>query len=162
MKKIKVSFDTWIQLLGMIGVLGGLIFVGLEMRQSQIIAVAGQAQARNQAQLDFQLGVLTSENKFSRDIFDRGGMGGINGLNPANLEQEEAQALRHVLNWRAISLQNAFQQYQLGLLPEDVWEQVKSRIKPQWDSCYSRRSLNSVIPSFLEYLESLPADDCPE
>ena len=159
MKKVKVSFDTWIQLLGMIGVLGGLIFVGLEMRQSQIIAVAGQAQARNQAQLDFELGVLTSENKFSRDIFGRGG---INGLNPANLGQEEAQALRHVLNWRAISLQNAFQQYQLGLLPEDVWEQVKSRIKPQWDSCYSRRSLNSVIPSFLEYLESLPADDCPE
>ena len=159
MNKIKVSFDTWVQLLGMLGVLGGLVFVGLEMRQSQIIAVAGQAQARNQAQLDFQLGVLTSENKFSRGIFDRGG---INGLNPADLEQEEAQALRHVLNWRAISLQNAFQQYQLGLLPEDVWEQVKSRIKPQWDSCYSRRSLNSVIPSFLEYLESLPADDCPE
>ena len=159
MSRIKVSFDTWIQLLGMIGVLGGLIFVGLEMRQSQIIAVAGQAQARNQAQLDFQLGVLTSENKFSRDIFGRGG---INGLNPANLEQEEAQALRHVLSWRAISLQNAFQQYQLGLLPEDVWEQVKSRINPQWDSCYSRGSLNGVIPSFREYLESLPTDDCPE
>ena len=159
MKSVRVNFDTWIQLLGMIGVLGGLVFVGLEMRQSQIIAVAGQAQARNQAQLDFQLGVLTSENKFSRDIFGRGG---INNLNPANLEQEEAQALRHVLSWRAISLQNAFQQYQLGLLPEDVWEQVKSRIIPQWDSCYSRRSLNGVIPSFREYLESLPVEDCAE
>ena len=95
MKSVRVNFDTWIQLLGMIGVLGGLVFVGLEMRQSQIIAVAGQAQARNQAQLDFQLGVLTSENKFSRDIFGRGG---INNLNPANLEHEEAQALRHVLS----------------------------------------------------------------
>jgi len=52
MNRIKVSFDTWIQLLGMIGVLGGLMFVGLEMRQAQMIAVAGQAQARNQAQLD--------------------------------------------------------------------------------------------------------------
>ena len=159
MKEIKVSFDTWIQLLGMIGVLGGLIFVGLEMRQSQIIAVAGQAQARNQAQLDFQLGVLTSENNFSRDIFDTGG---INDLNPANLAQEEAQALRHVLNWRAVSLQNAFQQYQLGLLPEDVWEQVKSRTQLHWESCYSRPSLAGVIPSFREYLESLPVEDCAE
>ena len=159
MKRIKVSFDTWIQLLGMIGVLGGLIFVGLEMRQSQIIAVAGQAQARNQAQLDFQLGVLTSENNFSRDIFDTGG---INDLNPANLAQEEAQALRHVLNWRAVSLQNAFQQYQLGLLPEDVWEQVKSRTQQHWESCYSRPSLANVIPSFREYLESLPVEDCAE
>ena len=159
MKRIKVSFDTWIQLLGMIGVLGGLMFVGLEMRQSQMIAVAGQAQARNQAQLDFQLGVLTSENNFSRDIFDTGG---INDLNPANLAQEEAQALRHVLNWRAVSLQNAFQQYQMGLLPEDVWEQVKSRTQQHWESCYSRPSLAGVIPSFREYLESLPVEDCAE
>ena len=30
MEKVKVSFDTWIQLLGMLGVLGGLVFVGLE------------------------------------------------------------------------------------------------------------------------------------
>ena len=29
----KVSLDTWIQLLGMLGVLGGLVFVGLEMQQ---------------------------------------------------------------------------------------------------------------------------------
>ena len=28
MNKVKVSFDTWIQLLGMVGVLGGLVFVG--------------------------------------------------------------------------------------------------------------------------------------
>ena len=39
MKRIKVSFDTWIQLLGMIGVLGGLVFVGLQMEQSQRIAI---------------------------------------------------------------------------------------------------------------------------
>ena len=28
----KVSLDTWIQLLGMIGLLGGLVLVGLKMR----------------------------------------------------------------------------------------------------------------------------------
>ena len=44
----KVSLDTWIQLLGMIGLLGGLVFVGLELRQSQRIAVATQIQGRNQ------------------------------------------------------------------------------------------------------------------
>ena len=38
----KVSLDTWIQLLGMVGLLGGLIFVGLEMRQSQRTAMAEQ------------------------------------------------------------------------------------------------------------------------
>ena len=47
----KVSLDTWIQLLGMISVLGGLVFVGLEMQQSQRIAIASQVQARNQSVL---------------------------------------------------------------------------------------------------------------
>ena len=46
MKKIKISFDTWVQLLGMVGVLGGLVFVGLEMQQSQKIALAAQQQSR--------------------------------------------------------------------------------------------------------------------
>ena len=29
MQKVKVSFDVWVQLIGMLGVLAGLIFVGL-------------------------------------------------------------------------------------------------------------------------------------
>ena len=46
MKNIKVSFDTWVQLLGMLGVLGGLVFVGLEMQQTQRIAIAAAQEAR--------------------------------------------------------------------------------------------------------------------
>ena len=42
----KVSLDTWIQLSGMLGLLGGLIFVGLEMQQNQRIALAAQQTAR--------------------------------------------------------------------------------------------------------------------
>ena len=49
----KVSLDIWIQLLGMIGVLGGLVFVGLELQQSQRIAIASQIQARNDAIMAF-------------------------------------------------------------------------------------------------------------
>ena len=40
----KVNLDIWIQLLGMLGVLGGLVFVGLEMQQSQGIALSSQQQ----------------------------------------------------------------------------------------------------------------------
>ena len=46
----KVSLDTWIQLLGMVGLLGGLVFVGLEMQQSQRIALADTEQQRAIAQ----------------------------------------------------------------------------------------------------------------
>ena len=40
----KVSLDIWIQLLGMLGLLGGLVFVGLKKRQSQRIALADTEQ----------------------------------------------------------------------------------------------------------------------
>ena len=48
----KVSLDVWIQLVGMLGVLGGLVFVGLEMKQSQQIALAAQHQARTEMFLE--------------------------------------------------------------------------------------------------------------
>ena len=63
MKKIKVSFDTWVQLLGMLGVLGGLIFVGLEMRQSQIIAIGNQVQARADTQITLMTTPLDGDQR---------------------------------------------------------------------------------------------------
>ena len=39
----KVNSDTWIQLVGMLSVLAGLLFVGLEMRQSQQIAASDES-----------------------------------------------------------------------------------------------------------------------
>ena len=42
----KLNANTLVQLLGMLGVIASLIFVGLEMRQSQRIALAGQTQER--------------------------------------------------------------------------------------------------------------------
>ena len=35
----KVSLDVWVQLIGLLSIVGGLVFVGLEMRQSQQIAL---------------------------------------------------------------------------------------------------------------------------
>ena len=48
----KISLDVLIQLIGMLGILGGLVFVGLEMRQSQQLALAAQQTARMQVWTD--------------------------------------------------------------------------------------------------------------
>ena len=42
----KISLGTWIQLIGMLSVVAGLIFVGIEMRQTQRVALAAQQQQR--------------------------------------------------------------------------------------------------------------------
>jgi hypothetical protein len=44
----KVSLDVWIQLVGMLSVVASLVFVAIEIRQSQDIAIAGQIQAQKQ------------------------------------------------------------------------------------------------------------------
>ena len=157
MKKVKVSFDTWIQLLGMLGVLGGLVFVGLEMQQSQTIAIAAQIQARNQANMDFALTLLSAEDRVSREVY---AMGRMPDIDPETLTREQLEVRDLIMRWQRESLQNAFQQYQLGLLPEDVWEQVKGRILLRLESCFTEAPFNAVIPSFQEYVATLPFQEC--
>ena len=43
----KIDIQDLIQLLGMVGIIGLLIFVGLEMKQSHRIAIAGQQLGRS-------------------------------------------------------------------------------------------------------------------
>ena len=157
MQKVKVSFDTWIQLLGMLGVLGGLVFVGLEMQQSQTIAIAAQIQARNQANMDFALTLLSAEDRVSREV---NAMGRMPDIDPETLTREQLEVRDLIMRWQRESLQNAFQQYQLGLLPEDVWEQVKGRILLRLESCFIANPFNAVIPSFQEYVATLPFQEC--
>ncbi len=42
----KVSLDVWVQLIGMLSVLAGLVFFGLQMMQTQQIALAEQMNNR--------------------------------------------------------------------------------------------------------------------
>ena len=95
------------QLLGLIGVMASLIFVGMELRQSQTIALAGQIQARNQMLLDSQL-VFLGEEPIGRQILAGGA---LEQINPNPLSEEEYAVWRQIVESRAITIQNAFQQY---------------------------------------------------
>ena len=49
---VSISFSSIANFLGTIGVIGSLVFVGLELRQSHQIALTGQIQARSERYLD--------------------------------------------------------------------------------------------------------------
>ena len=83
----KVSLDVWIQLVGMLSVVASLVFVAIEIRQSQDIAIAGQIQARNQALMDFDLDVLSSENKTAMLLIEKYG-NDLYRVNPDTLSLE--------------------------------------------------------------------------
>ena len=151
MKNIKVSFDTWIQLLGMLGILGGLVFVGLEMRQTQIIALAGQVQARNDNIADALIAPMEGQ---------------IDAIAHRTIpfdQQTENQKLlsTQFSRWQAQMYENNFYQYQLGLLSGEHWQQQEVRILNAWSDCGFRFLYSNRLNSFMDYLQSLP-DHCPE
>ena len=65
----KVSLDTWIQLLGMLSVRTGLLFVEMEMEQSQRIATGAQQQKR--AQMSMELAFHWSDNEMDTSVIFR-------------------------------------------------------------------------------------------
>ena len=155
MQKIKVSFDTWIQLLGMLGVLGGLIFVGLEMRQSQIIAIGNQVQAR----ADTQLAILTTPLEGDQRLLSYFSFGSI--PNESDLSEEDRLLFEQLTRIRMASLQASWQQFNLGLLPEDAWRLAERRIFIIYDSCQFRDVFERTSqPEFLEYVRSNSSSTC--
>ena len=149
----KVSMDTWIQLLGMFSVVAGLIFVGLEMKQTQRIALANQQQARTELITDMMLVDMEL-------VGDFGASGQIatdwESMNP---QQKALRETRQNYLWQV--LENNFSQNEMGLLTPELWEQVESYNKARWSECHLRHTYNRAVrySPFTEYLETLP-DPC--
>ena len=64
----KVSLDVWIQLIGMLSIVASLIFVGLEMQQTQRIAIASAQEARMNANRGY-IGSMQESNLDAQSVF---------------------------------------------------------------------------------------------
>ena len=153
MKKIKVSFDTWVQLLGMLGVLGGLIFVGLEMRQNYEIALGNQHQGRT----ELRAALLMSPLEGNIDAVK------VEFLDWEEQTEEQKQITIQIQRFRWALLENLFFQYNLGLISEGVWRQTEGNIRRYYDRCELRDAITLSLsnPAFQEYVNSFP-DKCAD
>ena len=142
----KVSLDTWIQLLGMVGLLGGLVFVGLELQQSQRIAVATQIQGRNQMMPNYLLAPL------------EGQLTAVSLRAPRpheELSENELLIREQLVLHRSLTITNAWQQYSLGLLTDDAWNVPAERARNMYNYCPEREWITAnFTPSLVEYAES--------
>ena len=151
MQRIKVSFDTWVQLLGMLGVLGGLIFVGLEMRQNYEIALGNQHQGRT----ELRAALLMSPLEGNIDAVK------VEFLDWEEQTEEQKQITIQIQRFRWALLENLFFQYNLGLISEGVWRQTEGNIRRYYDRCELRDAITLSLsnPAFQEYVNSFP-DNC--
>ena len=148
----KVSIDVWIQLLGMLGVLGGLVFVGLEMRQSQLIAIGAQVQARTELRAQLQLAPFEGNIDVARADF----------LDWEEMTDDRKLARGMLQRYRWLLVENTFQQTNLGLLPDEVREQTLAWAQLRKSECHLRDWMPiNPDPAFAEFLDSLP-DECAD
>ena len=148
----KINIQDLIQLLGMVGIIGSLIFVGLEMRQAQRIAIGAQIQERYSKVSDYHIALMT-EGEVARDLIRRG----VYNLDSDTLNPDEQSTLLQIINFRINQWQSIFAQYELGLISQDVWEQTAGRIKVAYAQC-GWRPFFSVTENMNDYLDSLPSD----
>ena len=161
MKKIKVSFDTWVQLLGMVGVLGGLVFVGLEMQQSQRIAIAGQIQARNDVLMSWAATPLEGNTVLSKIINTYWDENGPFDLEPLTTQEREVAMQFARIN--VFNLRNTYQQYNLEMIPEATFERTMQNLINIYDTCSFRKMvLANTSQELQDFLDSNSQVDCGE
>ena len=138
MKKVKVNFDTWIQLLGMTGVLGGLVFVGLEMRQSQQIALAAQQQARTEIFTEIVNSVNESSEVSLYQIL-------VKARDNEPLTASEKKITENYALQTIWVFENDFIQYQAGLIDENVWLAKLLSVRTLSSLCHFRDAAEYLL-----------------
>jgi hypothetical protein len=159
MKKVKVNFDTWIQLLGMTGVLGGLVFVGLEMRQSQQIALAAQQQART----EIFTGIVNSVNESSEvslyQIL-------VKARDNEPLTASEKKITENYALQTIWVFENDFIQYQAGLIDENVWLAKLLSVRTLSSLCHFRDAAEYLLQftsaELINLVEITPKSTCED
>ena len=151
----KMDLNTLVQALAMFGVMGSLIFVGLQMKQSQEIALAAQ----NTTRVGFYLAAIDSlaEQRMSYQTMLRQNR----GLEPATedyrwFKENQAHALWFIA-------ENDYLQHSLGLMDQDVWKAKLTVFRMAYNSCGTREIYELRRPMFdqrfVGLIESIP-DEC--
>jgi hypothetical protein len=109
----KISLEVWIQLIGIISIVASLTFVGLEMRQSQRIALVSQIQERSYA-ASAEMNAFTEANL---DWFS-----GKFSIPPMSELTTEQKAARNSENQSWFFYEADYFQYSQGLMTEPVWQ----------------------------------------
>ena len=154
----KVSLDVWIQLLGMLSVLAGLVFVGLEMRQSQRIALAAQQQER--ASLVTEIIGTFSEIDPPISFLDF-----LNENLDVSDQNDRAVAETYIYRMWMV-YENDYLQYELGLMDEDIWLAKLAAMRNVYGRCQYRevtaRALSFSSADLLTLLDDTNIRLCEE
>ena len=153
----KIPIESLIQLLGMVGIIGSLIFVGLEMKQSQRIALAGQQALRTQFFLD-GVDALSEPQKSNQTLIEM-------LLGDITVTEDYEWVLENAMHRNWWIYENDFVQYDLGLMDENVWRAKLNGMALVYNFCFMRPVYDSrrniLDARLITLIEEFP-DECTE
>lgn len=153
-----MKINDIINLFGVLGVIFSLVFVGLELQQSQKIAIAGQVQARAEMLANRSLALMEGEAESMSEIYSRDQS--VESANPKSEVLRSAQ-----IGWNIAVMTNTFYQYSVGLLTEEQFAVARKRMISFKANCQIMGDIEAALffaeTSFVEFFDKLP-NECAE
>ena len=115
------KLNDWLQVIGLFGVIAGLAFVGLQMRQDQKIAMSTAYQAR--AETTIELLLSNSENPYWLSAQSKWAAGNAESRTP-----EERLSQLYGSQAMLINYENIHFQYLNGFISDEHWNRVQPLI----------------------------------
>ncbi len=110
------------ELLGIAAIVASLMFVGLQMRQSQEIALS-QTHSERSGMIVGQI-MSVAENPYFLSALAKRAAG-----NPDEVTPIEHQALLMIANGAMYSIEDAFYQHEKGFIPDERWNASRANLK---------------------------------
>jgi hypothetical protein len=136
------KLNDWMQVAGIFALVASLLFVGMQMKQEQEIALSAAYQARTATLVEFLIATGTDDVTRSARLKLQSG--------DTDLTPHERLAYRSMTNAGRELMQNSHYQYVQGYLDEEHWRSVRGVIKSQLQIPIARESLlsDNLRPSF--------------
>jgi hypothetical protein len=109
------KLNDWLQIVGLFGVIGSLIFVGIQLKQTQAIALSETYQNRSSAVADMNIGAISSPEFLS-------GVSKVYLNKYDELTMPEVVALEWFTGTNLTLMENNHLQFQAGFLSEEHWQ----------------------------------------
>ena len=158
------ELNDWLQVFGLFGVLGGLIFVGLQLKQSQEIAIASQYSDRASDSQEYWHWI--GEQPFLVERLGRTHRQHLRLLSDFRDDWTDEEVGLAYVSGRAFltNWENNYYQYESGFMTEDGWLAWSNRIR---NACTSEGHVARLIlsnhqdlyvPGFVEFCASMSID----
>jgi hypothetical protein len=151
------KLNDWLQVVGLFGVIGSLLFVGLQMQQDREVAILAAYQARSDLTAETIVSLMDNDEYRAAEIRFRSGGGNLDSLSP-----EDYQLIMMRAAAQMYMTENVFFQYESGFLPEDHWQKSRRILKDSLRNEPMRRTYEERPegwrPSFGAIVEQLIAE----